>query len=88
MTALLISFVLGRPVIAWLRSKQPNVQVREDTPERHALTKKGTPTMGGVLILIAMIVSTILWADLTNLYVWTRSSSASASARSASSTTT
>jgi phospho-N-acetylmuramoyl-pentapeptide-transferase len=70
-TALLLSFVLGRPVIAWLRSKQPNVQVREDTPERHALTKKGTPTMGGVIVLIAMLVSTILWGDLRNPYVWT-----------------
>ncbi|HEX6980350.1 MAG TPA: phospho-N-acetylmuramoyl-pentapeptide-transferase [Alphaproteobacteria bacterium] len=69
-TALLISFALGRPLIAWLRSKQPDVQVREDTPERHALTKKGTPTMGGMLILIAMIISTLLWADLTNGYVW------------------
>ena len=69
-TALVLSFLLGRPIIAWLRSKQPNAQVREDTPERHALTKKGTPTMGGVLILIAMLVSTILWGDLTNGYVW------------------
>ena len=69
-TALILSFLLGRPVISWLRSKQPNAQVREDTPERHALTKKGTPTMGGVLILIAMPVSTLLWGDLTNGYVW------------------
>jgi phospho-N-acetylmuramoyl-pentapeptide-transferase len=69
-TALVLSFLLGRPIIAWLRSKQPNAQVREDTPERHALTKKGTPTMGGVLILIAMPVSTLLWGDLTNGYVW------------------
>jgi phospho-N-acetylmuramoyl-pentapeptide-transferase len=69
-TALILSFVLGKPVIAWLRSKQPNAQVREDTPERHALTKKGTPTMGGVLILIAMLVSTLLWGDLANGYVW------------------
>jgi phospho-N-acetylmuramoyl-pentapeptide-transferase len=69
-TALILSFLLGRPIIAWLRSKQPNAQVREDTPERHALTKKGTPTMGGMLILIAMLVSTILWGDLTNGYVW------------------
>jgi phospho-N-acetylmuramoyl-pentapeptide-transferase len=69
-TALVLSFMLGRPIIAWLRSKQPNAQVREDTPERHALTKKGTPTMGGMLILIAMLVSTLLWGDLTNGYVW------------------
>jgi phospho-N-acetylmuramoyl-pentapeptide-transferase len=71
LTAMFLSFALGRPVIAWLRSKQPNARVREDTPERHALTKKGTPTMGGVLVLIAMLISTLLWADLTNGYVWT-----------------
>ena len=69
-TALFISFALGRPIIKWLKSKQPHVQVREDTPERHALTKKGTPTMGGVLILLAMLISTLLWVDLGNGYVW------------------
>ncbi|RDD61288.1 phospho-N-acetylmuramoyl-pentapeptide-transferase [Ferruginivarius sediminum] len=71
MTALLISFVLGPPVIAWLRKKQREGQpIREDGPEGHLLSKKGTPTMGGVLILLALSISTLLWADLTNGFVW------------------
>jgi phospho-N-acetylmuramoyl-pentapeptide-transferase len=71
MTALLISFILGPPVIRWLKQKQREGQpIREDGPESHLLTKKGTPTMGGMLILIAIAVSTLLWADLANGYVW------------------
>jgi phospho-N-acetylmuramoyl-pentapeptide-transferase len=70
-TALLISFVFGRPIIAWLRSRQTNGQpIRLDGPEGHLLRKKGTPTMGGFLILLALTVATLLWADLTNPYVW------------------
>ncbi|HZT86523.1 MAG TPA: phospho-N-acetylmuramoyl-pentapeptide-transferase [Stellaceae bacterium] len=70
-TALLISFVLGPRLIAWLKAKQGDGQpIREDGPASHLITKKGTPTMGGFLILIALTVSTLLWADLTNLYVW------------------
>jgi phospho-N-acetylmuramoyl-pentapeptide-transferase len=71
MTALLISFVLGGPLIRWLRSVQGDGQpIREDGPAGHPLTKKGTPTMGGLLILIALAISTLLWADLSNRYVW------------------
>ncbi len=71
MTALLISFVFGPAVIRWLKKKQREGQpIREDGPESHLLTKKGTPTMGGMLILIAIAVSTLLWADLANGYVW------------------
>ena len=71
MTALLISFVFGPSVIRWLKKKQREGQpIREDGPESHLLTKKGTPTMGGMLILIAIAVSTLLWADLANGYVW------------------
>ena len=71
MTALLISFILGPRIISWLRAKQGEGQpIREDGPESHLLTKKGTPTMGGLLILIAIVVSTLLWADLSNRYVW------------------
>ena len=71
MTALLISFVLGPTVIAWLKQKQRDGQpIRLDGPESHLLTKKGTPTMGGVLILLALVLSTLLWADLANPYVW------------------
>jgi phospho-N-acetylmuramoyl-pentapeptide-transferase len=70
-TALLISFVFGRPIIAWLRSKQTNGQpIRLDGPAGHLVRKKGTPTMGGFLILLALTVATLLWADLTNPYVW------------------
>ena len=71
LTALLISFLAGPRVIAWLRAKQADGQpIRLDGPEGHLLRKKGTPTMGGFLILLALIVSTLLWADLTNGYVW------------------
>jgi phospho-N-acetylmuramoyl-pentapeptide-transferase len=70
LTALLISFIFGPRVISWLKSKQGDGQpIRSDGPQTH-LTKKGTPTMGGVLILIALSVSTLLWTDLRNPYVW------------------
>jgi phospho-N-acetylmuramoyl-pentapeptide-transferase len=70
-TALLISFVFGQPVITWLKSKQGEGQpIRDDGPQSHLLNKKGTPTMGGFLILLGLTVSTLLWADLTNPYVW------------------
>jgi phospho-N-acetylmuramoyl-pentapeptide-transferase len=70
-TALLISFIFGRPIIAWLRAKQTNGQpIRPDGPAGHLIRKKGTPTMGGFLILLALTVATLLWADLTNPYVW------------------
>jgi phospho-N-acetylmuramoyl-pentapeptide-transferase len=70
MTALLLSFLLGPAVIAWLRSTQNGASnVREDVPEGH-LAKAGTPTMGGFLILIAIVISTFLWADIGNGYVW------------------
>jgi phospho-N-acetylmuramoyl-pentapeptide-transferase len=71
LTALLVSFILGPPVIRWLKSLQRNGQpIRTDGPERHLIDKKGTPTMGGVLILFALSISTLLWVDLRNLYVW------------------
>ncbi|MBF0305493.1 MAG: phospho-N-acetylmuramoyl-pentapeptide-transferase [Alphaproteobacteria bacterium] len=71
MTALLVSFLAGPGVIRWLRMKQKQGQpIRADGPESHLLTKKGTPTMGGFLILLALSVATLLWADLTNHYVW------------------
>jgi len=70
-TALLISFLMAPRVIAWLKSKQAEGQpIRLDGPEGHLLRKKGTPTMGGFLILLALVVSTLLWADLANGYVW------------------
>jgi len=71
LTALLISFVFGPMIIAWLKSKQGEGQpIRSDGPQGHLVRKKGTPTMGGILILLALSVSALLWADLANLYVW------------------
>ena len=71
MTALLISFLLGPRIIAWLRSRQREGQpIRDDGPASHLMTKKGTPTMGGLMILLAITISTLLWADLTNGFVW------------------
>src|SRR5271163_2809298 len=71
LTSLVISFWLGPRVIRWLKSVQRGGQpIREDGPERHLIEKKGTPTMGGLLILFAVIISTLLWVDLRNGYVW------------------
>lgn len=71
LTALLISFVLGPRLIRWLRKVQNGGQpIRDDGPESHLVSKKGTPTMGGIMMLIAVTISTILWADITNMYVW------------------
>ena len=71
LTALLVSFVCGPAVIRWLRARQGNGQpIRSDGPERHIIEKAGTPTMGGFLILLALTVSTLLWADITSGYVW------------------
>jgi len=71
LTALVISLMLGPSLIRWLRSVQRQGQpIRPDGPERHLIEKKGTPTMGGVLILTALTISTVLWADLRNGYVW------------------
>jgi phospho-N-acetylmuramoyl-pentapeptide-transferase len=71
MTALVVSFLIGPALIRWLKKKQREGQpIRLDGPESHLLTKKGTPTMGGVLILLALTTATLLWADLSNGYVW------------------
>ena len=70
-TALIFGFIFGRPLINLLRKRQANGQpIREDGPQSHLETKAGTPTMGGVLILGALTVSTLLWARLDNPYVW------------------
>lgn len=71
MTALIICFIIGPGMIRWLRAKQKQGQpIREDGPESHLLTKQGTPTMGGLMMLLSVFISTLLWADLTNDYVW------------------
>ncbi len=69
MTALTISFVLGPAVIRWLAAKKIGQSVRDDGPQTH-LIKAGTPTMGGALILLSLGISTLLWADLGNRFVW------------------
>ena len=69
LTALFISFVLGPYLIRHLTHKQIGQSVREDGPATH-LDKVGTPTMGGLLILVSIGFSTLCWADLSNRYVW------------------
>ena len=69
-TSLVVAFVFGPWIIGRLKQQQPQGQpIREDGPPQH-FSKAGTPTMGGFLILLAVIVSTLLWADLNNGYVW------------------
>ncbi|NNE39854.1 MAG: phospho-N-acetylmuramoyl-pentapeptide-transferase [Marinicaulis sp.] len=71
MTALFISFFFGPALIRWMRRKQGRGQpIRKDGPESHIIEKAGTPTMGGVLILLSLTVATFLWARLDNAYVW------------------
>lgn len=70
LTALVICFVMAPGMIRWLKMKQAGASnIREYLEEAHK-SKSGTPTMGGVMILVAVTVSTLLWADLSNLYVW------------------
>ena len=70
-TALIFGFVFGQPLINLLRKRQRHGQpIRADGPEGHVATKSGTPTMGGVLILGALLFSTLLWGRLDNPYVW------------------
>ena len=71
MTALLIGLVIGPRFIAWLRENQGKGQpIREDGPASHLITKKGTPTMGGLKILISMTISTLLWMEWNKPFVW------------------
>ncbi|MFG1214030.1 phospho-N-acetylmuramoyl-pentapeptide-transferase [Xanthobacter flavus] len=70
-TALLFVFLFGPAMISMLRLKQGKGQpIRTDGPQSHLLTKKGTPTMGGLMILAGIVVATLLWANLFNVYVW------------------
>jgi phospho-N-acetylmuramoyl-pentapeptide-transferase len=68
-TALLLVLFFGKPVINWLRRLKFGQEIREEGPASHK-EKKGTPTMGGVLILASVVISTLLWARLNSLYVW------------------
>lgn len=70
LTAMLLTFWIGPKCIRWLKMKQKEGQpIREDGPETH-FSKKGTPTMGGIMVLFSVTISTVLWADISNPYVW------------------
>lgn len=69
LTSMVISLVMGPSIIAWLSKAQIGQVVRDDGPQSH-LSKSGTPTMGGVLILASITITTLLWSDLSNIYVW------------------
>jgi len=69
MTALAIAFMFGPALVRWLAAKKIGQSVRTDGPQTH-LIKSGTPTMGGALILLSLGVSTLLWADLSNRFIW------------------
>jgi phospho-N-acetylmuramoyl-pentapeptide-transferase len=71
LTAMLIAFIIGPALINWLKFRQGKGQpIRSDGPQRHIVEKAGTPTMGGLLIFIPTVVSTLLWFDVQNRYVW------------------
>jgi len=69
MTALVIAFVVGPRMIAWLSRMKIGQSVRDDGPQTH-LAKAGTPTMGGALIIVSITITTLLWGDLENRFVW------------------
>jgi phospho-N-acetylmuramoyl-pentapeptide-transferase len=72
LTAMLVAFVFGPSIIRRLKSAQGKGQpIRSDGPQSHIVTKQGTPTMGGVMILLGIGIATLLWADLSNRFVWT-----------------
>ena len=70
-TALFFTLLFGKQLIGFLRVKQGKGQpIRDDGPESHIIKKRGTPTMGGLIILTALTTSTLLWSNLSNIYVW------------------
>src|SRR6187399_1236634 len=70
-TALVFVFLFGPSIIDQLRLRQGKGQpIRADGPQSHLVTKKGTPTMGGLIILLGIVVATVLWANPANNYVW------------------
>jgi len=69
LTALILSLGLGKLLIRKLREMQIGQHIREEGPQSH-YTKKGTPTMGGILIILAVVLPTLLWADLANAFIW------------------
>ena len=70
MTSMIIVFIIGDPFIKYFSQRKITGPIREDGPIDHIIKKTGTPTMGGVVILMGMLISTLLWADLHNIYIW------------------
>src|SRR4051794_37412085 len=68
--ALILSIYLGPMFIAWLRRMAIGQEVRDDGVKEHKEKKQGTPTMGGTLIIFCAVLPTVLWADVTNPYLW------------------
>ena len=69
-TSLIVVFIIGSPLIKVFSEKMITGPIRQDGPIYHIIKKSGTPTMGGVIIIIGIIAGTLLWSDLTNIYVW------------------
>ena len=70
-TSLIVVFLIGGPLIKIFSEKMISGPIRQDGPIDHIIKKSGTPTMGGVIIIIGILTSTLLWADLNNIYIWT-----------------
>ncbi len=71
MTSLIVVFIIGAPLIKIFSERMITGPIRQEGPIDHIIKKSGTPTMGGVIILIGIISGTLLWSDLSNIYVWT-----------------
>ena len=70
-TSLIVVFIIGGPLIKIFSENMISGPIRQDGPIDHIIKKSGTPTMGGVIIIIGMLSSTLMWADLNNIYIWT-----------------
>ena len=70
-TSLTVVFLIGGPLIKVFERNQITGPIRQDGPIDHIIKKSGTPTMGGIIIIIGMVFSTLLWADLRNIFIWT-----------------
>ncbi len=70
-TSLVIVFIIGGPLIKLFSENMISGPIRQDGPIDHIIKKSGTPTMGGVIIIIGMLAGTLMWADLSNIYIWT-----------------
>ena len=71
MTSLIVVFLIGGPLISFFSKMDITGPIRQDGPIDHIVKKSGTPTMGGIIIIIGMLTGTLLWADLHNIYIWT-----------------